>query len=111
MALRRLDAWGWKVVLQVHDFVGIEYPLERKAECYAAIQKAFDTPITLNGRTFVIPVDVKAGPNWRDMKLVEADELAKPVYGVHASARVPGDVSPLERPDDHIGPPRTEVLH
>jgi DNA polymerase I-like protein with 3'-5' exonuclease and polymerase domains len=113
LAFRRLDAWGWKMVLQVHDFVGIEYPLEREAECYRALQAAFDTPLTLHGRTFTIPVDIKAGPNWRDMKPVEiaADELAESVHGVHTPARIPGDVSPLERPDDHIGPPRTEVLH
>ena len=73
MALRRLDALGWKVILQVHDFVGIEYQLDEKVHCYRAIQEAFNTPITLNGRTFTIPVDVKAGPNWRDMKAVEDD--------------------------------------
>jgi hypothetical protein len=74
MAFRRLDAQGWKMVLQVHDFVGIEYPLERKAECYAAIQEAFNIPLTLNGKTFIIPLDIKAGPNWRDMKPVVVED-------------------------------------
>jgi len=76
LAFRRLDEWGWKLVLQVHDFVGIEYPLERERDCYRALVEAFKTPLTLNGRTFTIPVDIKAGPNWRDLKPVEivADE-------------------------------------
>jgi uracil-DNA glycosylase family 4 len=113
MAFRRLDAWGWKMVLQVHDFVGIEYPLELEAECCRALQAAFNTPLTLNGRTIVIPVDIKAGPNWRDMKPVEipTDELAESVHGVHQPARIPGDVSPLERSDDNIRPAGTEVIH
>jgi len=105
LAFRRLDTWGWRMVLQVHDFVGIEYPLERERDCYAALQAAFDVPLTLNGRTFLIPVDIKAGPNWRDMKPVEiaADELVDPVHGIHSPTRIPGDVSSLERSDYYIG--------
>ena len=97
------------MVLQVHDFVGIEYPLERERECYMALQAAFDIPLTLNGRTFTIPVDIKAGPNWRDMKPVEiaADELVEAVYGVHAPTRVPGDVSSLEWINDYLGTTRS----
>jgi hypothetical protein len=110
-AFRKLDAQGWKMVLQVHDFVGIEYPLERKAECYRALQDAFDIPLTLNGKTFTIPLDIKAGPNWRDMKPVVADELAESVYGVHSPARVASDVPSVERTDDHLGSAGPEVVH
>jgi len=85
LAFRRLDAWGWRMVLQVHDFVGIEFPSEREQECYAALAAAFDTPLTLNGRTFTIPVDIKAGPNWRDLKPVcveDADGTCPVVPGI-----------------------------
>jgi len=109
MAVRRLDAWGWTLVLQVHDFVGVEYELEREKECYKAFLEAFNTPLTLNGRTFTIPVDIKAGPNWRDMKPVEIaeDELADSVHGLHETTRVSGDVPSLERPNYNLGPPRS----
>lgn len=80
-AFRKLDAQGWKMVLQVHDFVGIEYALDRKAECYHALQEAFNTPLTLNGRTFTIPLDIKAGPNWRDMTPVRLVDDEKPGAG------------------------------
>jgi uracil-DNA glycosylase family 4 len=78
LAFRRLDSWGWKMVLQVHDFVGIEYPLDKEQECYQALQAAFNTPLTLNGRTFTIPVDIKAGKNWRDMTPVRLVDDEKP---------------------------------
>ncbi|PWT72871.1 MAG: hypothetical protein C5B60_08945 [Chloroflexi bacterium] len=105
LAFRRLDAWGWKMVLQVHDFVGVEYPLEKERECCHALHEAFRTPLTLHGRTFTIPVDIKAGPNWRDMKPVEiaADELVERLHDVHSPTRIPGDVSSLERDNYYIG--------
>jgi DNA polymerase-1 len=109
-ALRRLDRARWKLVLQVHDFVGVEYPLEREQECIQAFHAAFDHPITLNGRTFNIPVDLKAGPNWRDMKPV-GDELAEQIHGVHAPTRITGDVPSLERPDNNIVSTRSQILH
>jgi len=66
-ALRALDAQGWNLVLQVHDFIGVEYPLDREQECIEAFQTAFDIPINLHSRVITIPIDLKVGPNWRDM--------------------------------------------
>lgn len=78
LALRRLDAQGWKLILQVHDFVGIECSTDRLQDCCKAIVEAFNTPLTLNGRTFLISIELKSGPNWRDLKQVVNDEEQSP---------------------------------
>jgi uracil-DNA glycosylase family 4 len=79
-AFRRLHASGAPVVLQVHDSLGLEVHLETVSQYAQAVRDAFYHPITLNGRTFVIPIDLQIGPNWGD--LGELD-VAESVPGVH----------------------------
>ena len=66
-ALIQLDAEGWKIILQVHDSIGIECPEDRVAECRSAMEKALMQPVeTFHGKVS-IPVDTKVGRSWGEL--------------------------------------------
>jgi hypothetical protein len=55
---------------QVHDSVLIQYPIDRiehMAEACVQIKKYLEIPITIGGREFTIPTDVKIGKDWGEM--------------------------------------------
>jgi DNA polymerase I-like protein with 3'-5' exonuclease and polymerase domains len=70
-AVIRLDRASWALVLQVHDSVGIEARDEDVPRCISDVRAAFDTPITLHGQTFTIPIDISTGPNWGKLQEVK----------------------------------------
>lgn len=68
----KLDKWlpeiNGCVRTQTHDSLLLEYPKTQRDRAVAMMDDAFDIPVTLHGRTFVIPVEKSFGPNWRDVK-------------------------------------------
>lgn len=68
----KLDKWlpeiNGCVRTQTHDSLLLEYPKTQRARAVEMMDAAFDIPVTLHGRTFVIPVEKSFGPNWRDVK-------------------------------------------
>ena len=62
---------GTEFMLQNHDAFVVQVKPEHLAEEVKLIRKAFDIPIQVKGRTFVIPIEFKVGKNWDEMKKVE----------------------------------------
>jgi len=74
IGIRRLVARGYKVVAQVHDSIVVEYPEDQEAETLRALNDAMTTPITNWGGTFTIPVELKVGYSWGDLKEVHLED-------------------------------------
>jgi DNA polymerase-1 len=68
---------------QVHDSVLIQYPIGRLkmlAEVCVKIKKYLETPITIGGRTFIIPTDVKIGYDWSELLEMKLSDDAAVMY-------------------------------
>ena len=68
---RKLYDLGYEILIQVHDSVLVQVPTPVKKATLIEIKEALEIPIYINGRTLVIPADVKVGPNWKDLEKVE----------------------------------------
>lgn len=69
-----------RLLLQVHDSIVAEAREETLEEAVRMIREEMLIPLTIKGRTFTIPVDVKVGPNWEDVHpLTEPAPLLKVV--------------------------------
>lgn len=66
-ALRTLDAQGWSILLQVHDALGLEVPIELFEEGWSALGTALTRTITVRDRQTTIGVDIGWGWNWLDL--------------------------------------------
>ena len=62
-AFKEIDA---QLVLQVHDSFVIQ--CKDVPAVKDILKNAFNVPITINRRTFVIPYDVKIGSDWNNLK-------------------------------------------
>lgn len=63
---------GWRIILQVHDSVMFQVPDETPPmHIYKFIHHYFEIPLTIHGKTFTIPVDIKVGKNWGELKKLE----------------------------------------
>lgn len=62
---------GCRLVLQVHDSVLIESPVEFRSQVIRALEVAFDIPLTIKGEILRIPIEVSAGPSWGDLKEIQ----------------------------------------
>lgn len=75
LALIRLHKWlpsiNAQLLLQVHDEFDIQYPPDELPTLLKLIHKACHIPITIHGRTFIIPHEVEIGDNWQDLTAVE----------------------------------------
>jgi DNA polymerase I-like protein with 3'-5' exonuclease and polymerase domains len=67
-AFLRLDNKGYDIVVNMHDGLVILCPDSKLEQCKNDVREAFHHPITLNGRTFSIPVDIKVGPSWGEVE-------------------------------------------
>lgn len=62
----------WYFVLQNHDAVLMQVPVETpEMHIYKFIKHYFEIPLTIEGVTFKIPVDIKVGDSWANMKKME----------------------------------------
>jgi DNA polymerase-1 len=57
-----------QLLLQVHDSIVAQAKDGVVEEAIALIRQEMTIPIQINGRTLVIPCDVKAGKNWEEMR-------------------------------------------
>ena len=56
------------IALQVHDSVLLEHPTEMKDFVHEKLKELMRVNLTIKGRTFYIPIDIKSGFNWRDLE-------------------------------------------
>jgi DNA polymerase-1 len=56
------------ILNQVHDSILIEHPPEKKEWLHQLLHDLMRVDLTINRRTFYIPVEIKTGKNWRDME-------------------------------------------
>jgi uracil-DNA glycosylase family 4 len=59
---------GLELLLQVHDSVVLQCDDERLDETVRTVIQCLRVPLDINGKIFTIPVDVKTGKNWKDLK-------------------------------------------
>jgi DNA polymerase-1 len=57
-----------EVLLQVHDSVLIQHSPDKVDYIHKRLKELMKVDLTINGRTFYIPVEIKSGYNWRDLK-------------------------------------------
>ena len=69
-----LKNYGYESLMQIHDAVNFQYNEEYEKQVVVAIKQLMDVPLLSPafGELFSIPVEIKTGPNWGDVKLVEA---------------------------------------
>lgn len=70
-ALVCLHAKGVELLLQVHDSVLVQAEEGKTQETAELLRKCLSVPIEINGRILTVPVDVKVGNNWQDLKKFE----------------------------------------
>lgn len=68
IGLTRLYRGGYDICAQVHDSILVESWNDDKLPTARAVRDAMSFPLTLNGRTFTIPVDLQAGYSWGTME-------------------------------------------
>lgn len=57
-----------ELLLQVHDSILLQHPIEMKDHIHQQLHQLMAIPITCHGKTFSIPIELKSGFNWRDLK-------------------------------------------
>lgn len=61
----------YQPMLQVHDAFAAQCREGEVGDCAGTIREAFNIPITIGGREFVIPVGMNVGKNWQDMEKIK----------------------------------------
>lgn len=59
---------GWSVPLQQHDGLGVAIEEDRAREVVNDIIRLAAEPFTIHGEEVTIPIDLKIGPTWGDLK-------------------------------------------
>lgn len=68
--LRREAPWI-RPLINMHDGALYQVPEDRVDEAVEAVREACSIPVVVNRRELVIPVDVKVGPSWGELKEVK----------------------------------------
>jgi len=58
---------GIEVLLQVHDALLVQAPVEQGEEIARSLKECLSIPLEISGRVFTIPVDLKMGSSWDDL--------------------------------------------
>lgn len=68
-----LKNYGYETLAQIHDAVNFQYYEEYEKQVVSAIRQLMVVPMISPafGELFSIPVEIKIGPNWGDVKLYE----------------------------------------
>lgn len=62
-------AWDLSVLAQTHDSILVQYRQEHRDEALRSIAATLgEEQLTINGRTFSIPIEAAYGPNWKDIE-------------------------------------------
>ena len=59
---------GAEALLTTHDELVVQCYAKDVANTVAKLREAFRIPVNIKGRTLLIPVEIKTGPNWEDLK-------------------------------------------
>lgn len=66
---------GWSLCLQNHDAILFQTPIEADPmHIYKFVKYYFEIPIEINRKMVTIPVDIKVGKNWAEMKKLDIME-------------------------------------
>lgn len=57
-----------EVLLNVHDSILLQHPPELTLFVHDQLKKLMAIPVNIKGRICTIPIDIKCGINWRDLK-------------------------------------------
>lgn len=72
IAMQRLAKEPWcELLLQVHDAVLGQIPIEGAKDYCKRIQELMTVPLEIHGRTCIVPVDIKVGYRWSELKKVK----------------------------------------
>jgi DNA polymerase-1 len=63
----KLESKGVQLLLQVHDALLVQYTCDVET-LKREMRQAMAIPMTINGRTFTVPVDVQTGPSWGEVE-------------------------------------------
>ena len=62
----------WEIMMQVHDSILMQVPIEAaNMHIHKFIKHYFENPIEIGRKTFKIPVDIKTGDSWGNLKPME----------------------------------------
>jgi DNA polymerase I len=77
--VRMYNTYGERIwmVLQLHDGVYVLSPIGRRDETISMMLECMMETVYVNQEEMIIEVDFKAGPNWRDLKEFNHEELLK----------------------------------
>ncbi len=59
---------GLEILLQVHDSLLVQCKNEDVQEVSRTLKECLTVPLEINGKVLIIPVDIKTGINWEEMK-------------------------------------------
>jgi DNA polymerase I-like protein with 3'-5' exonuclease and polymerase domains len=62
---------GEELLLTTHDEIVVQCWERSVGKTVEKLRKAFEIPVVIKGREFKVPVDVKIGLNWEDLKEVK----------------------------------------
>lgn len=65
---RKGEIEGLDILLQVHDSILVQAPVESLSKTALLLKECLSVPVSIGGKILVIPVDIKTGVNWEDMK-------------------------------------------
>lgn len=69
----RTSVPGLDILLQVHDSILIQAPVDASDKAAALLKESLTVPVEIMGKILKIPIDLKIGGNWEDMsKYVDA---------------------------------------
>jgi len=63
-----------RLALTVHDSLLIQHPPEMTTHIHERLNALMSIPLTINNRTFTIPVEIETGKNWKDLEEVVVEE-------------------------------------
>jgi len=68
--LQEKGAWDMSVLAQTHDSILIQLREGSRTEAVPTIIRLLESELTIKNRTFTIPVEGSAGPNWTDLSVI-----------------------------------------
>lgn len=68
-----LKFYGYQNLLNVHDAIGFQYPIENREPVTKRVRELMSIPITIpkTGKQLRIPVEMAVGPNWGELEVIK----------------------------------------
>lgn len=84
MAMIKMHACGIMLLMQVHDSIVFQVSPDKLDWAVGIAKKCLEFPIQVGNKSMVIPMDVKVGENWEDMRKYEAQWVWNPERKIKA---------------------------